>query len=327
MARRLSLICRFVVLNPLLTALFFLLAALATGHGASAAVSCNTQGKCCSSHGFCVVLHQTDDPKHAHFHPEGRDDIFNVRVGTRQWEVKPGQLTFTSRKSSGPTVVLVQGCARNALTGSYCSPWERITVATPFKAAPSAERVSQCQAYRAKIVAQLAENKKLKCGFSGARWATNPDEHFTWCLNLAQADTKHINSEDNHRAQALAGCAQAKAKATPPAPPPYVPPPLPPGTLLGVWDTQTGDGQKYTLLILPQGDNLNVAIGAADKTLDGSIQASFFLEHKRMNFILTQPGIGATSRGAIQLTNDDNFSGTMTKDGGGQTSWTGTRRK
>jgi hypothetical protein len=117
--------------------------------------------------------------------------------------------------------------------------------------------------------------------------------------------------------------------APPPLPPPpkYEPAPLPVGTLLGVWDTQTGDGQKYTLLILPQGNQINVALGANDKTLDGTIQASFFLEHKRMNFVLAQPGIGATSRGSIQLTNDDNFTGTMTKDGGGQTSWTGTRRK
>ena len=125
---------------------------------------------------------------------------------------------------------------------------------------------------------------------------------------------------------------ETKAAPPPPPPPPaapkYEPAPLPVGTLLGVWDTQTGDGQKYTLLILPQGNQISVAVGANDKTLDGSIQASFFLEHKRMNFILTQPGIGATSRGSINLTNDDNFTGTMTKDGGGgQTSWTGTRRK
>lgn len=125
---------------------------------------------------------------------------------------------------------------------------------------------------------------------------------------------------------------QKETTAPPPPPPPptpkYEPAPLPVGTLLGVWDTQTGDGQKYTLLILPQGNQISVAVGANDKTLDGTIQASFFFEHKRMNFILTQPGINATSRGSIHLTNDDNFTGTMTKDvGGGQTSWTGTRRK
>ena len=47
-----------------------------------------------------------------------------------------------------------------------------------------------------------------------------------------------------------------------------------------------------------------------------------------MNFVLTQPGIGAVSRGAIQLTDDDHFTGSLTTDGNGaQRNWTGARRK
>ena len=161
--------------------------------------------------------------------------------------------------------------------------------------------------------------KRPECGLTGARWSTNKKAHMDWCLGL-NGNEAAANAETAARSQGLSSCvAQVKANQN-------LPPPLSPGTLLGVWDTKTGDGQSYTLLVLPQGDTLSVAVGAADKTLDGSIQASFFLEHKRMNFVLTQPGIGATSRGSIQLTDDNNFSGTMTKDGGGQSSWTGKRR-
>lgn len=194
-------------------------------------------------------------------------------------------------------------------------------VAPAPKPEVSASFKTFCESYAsAAFQLSIQAAKHPECKLTGTRWSTNKKFHLDWCLGLNGNETA-ATAETAARSQGLTDCV-ALVKANQNASPP-----LPKGTLIGVWDTKTGDGQSYTLLILPQGDTLSVAVGAADKTLDGSMQASFFLEHKRMNFILTQPGIGATSRGSINLTGDDSFTGTMTKDGGGQTSWTGTRRK
>jgi hypothetical protein len=55
------------------------------------------------------------------------------------------------------------------------------------------------------------------------------------------------------------------------------------------------DGNNYTLNILPSGDALNASLGAVNPSLDGTLQFSFFLDNKRMNFVLTQPKIGASA--------------------------------
>ena len=47
-----------------------------------------------------------------------------------------------------------------------------------------------CRAYANAATAAAADNVKLKCGLSGARWSDKAGDHFGWCMGLREADAK-----------------------------------------------------------------------------------------------------------------------------------------
>ncbi|HXG79933.1 MAG TPA: PAN domain-containing protein [Methyloceanibacter sp.] len=124
----------------------------------------------------------------------------------------------------------------------------------------------------------------------------------------------------------ISGVVRTAATQPKPQPAPASPPQS--KSLVGVWDSQTGDGVTYTLIVERKGGGVSAHVGSADAKLDGTLQATLSADGKQMAFVLTQPKIGVTSRGQISLAgNGDSFEGRITKDTDGiSRSWTGTRR-
>ena len=48
--------------------------------------------------------------------------------------------------------------------------------------AADAAKKAACQAYARTAVAQHAENLRRRCGFTGARWQSNTQNHYNWCM-------------------------------------------------------------------------------------------------------------------------------------------------
>lgn len=47
----------------------------------------------------------------------------------------------------------------------------------------------ECRAYARTATEMAAENSKLKCGFSGARWSGDARDHFGWCMALSEKES------------------------------------------------------------------------------------------------------------------------------------------
>ena len=276
---------------------------------------------------FCILQLRINNPKHVHFKPLGDWEFINVLgQGIKQFEARPGQTVYVNRSANGPTSFGVQFCKRTLTGGTNCSPWTTVTLQEPTVA-----DLEECENYAARAVQAAKDNVTFKCGYVGGRWANDYKAHYNACAFAPGSPP--ILAETKARTADLQTCknkgsANSAQPAEPAKPAPWTPPPLPVGSLIGVWDTKMSDGNNYTLNIMPSGDALNASIGAVNASLDGTLQFSFFQDNKRMNFVLTQPKIGAVSRGAIQVTDDDHFTGSLTTDGSGaQRNWTGTRRK
>jgi hypothetical protein len=66
-----------------------------------------------------------------------------------------------------------------------------------------------CQKYVDEAVAAAKQNETLGCGYSGARWDTDPNGHLAWCLAL-RGDQSAPNTETAARTTGLAACHAAK---------------------------------------------------------------------------------------------------------------------
>jgi hypothetical protein len=97
-------------------------------------------------------------------------------------------------------------------------------------------------------------------------------------------------------------------------------------SLAGTWDSVTGDGINYTLILDSQG---NGSVGAVDPKLSGTLNGTLSADGRSMSFTLNQPGIATVSRGQLELAGAGNaFEGRLTRDtDGASRSWKGTRRK
>ena len=51
-------------------------------------------------------------------------------------------------------------------------------------AAAADDKQTKCTTYAAMATNQAVMAKHLKCGYSGQRWATDNNDHFTWCMGL-----------------------------------------------------------------------------------------------------------------------------------------------
>lgn len=84
----------------------------------------------------------------------------------------------------------------------------------PMGASPS--RDPFCRDYANRTVGQVKESERLRCGFRGARWDTNFDRHWQWCMGR-KSDMP--NSEIAARSQELEDCIAAKRGAVITKPP------------------------------------------------------------------------------------------------------------
>src|SRR5688500_1655096 len=90
---------------------------------------------------------------------------------------------------------------------------------------------AQCRNYADAAAAAAAENTKLQCGFTGARWANDAAGHFNWCMGLDPKDggflglyptslptDPQLASETDGRNSELNKCREAHASQNPVAP-------------------------------------------------------------------------------------------------------------
>jgi hypothetical protein len=194
---------------------------------------------------FVLVPTNTTDPAYIYFYVTGKDDIFNIRQGPRQWEVKPVQVTAVARGSTAEgTKVQVQGCARS-LGMSSCGGWSVFTLVAP--------RTADCRAYTDRAMTAVGKNLSLNCGNSGDRWAPDSSHHFSWCMGLAVTDLGHMHSETALRDQAIQACA-TKASTTTPAPPKSEPSYWSGKSLVGVGLNTERPGNDFKTLDPPTAD-------------------------------------------------------------------------
>jgi len=85
----------------------------------------------------------------------------------------------------------------------------------PMGASPS--RDPFCRDYANRTVGQVKESERLRCGFRGARWDTNFDRHWQWCMGRKSNDLP--NSEIAARSQELEDCMAVKRGAVITKPP------------------------------------------------------------------------------------------------------------
>ncbi len=66
-----------------------------------------------------------------------------------------------------------------------------------------------CQRYSNTAISQQRQNLSRQCGFRGARWQVNYNNHYNWCL---RASTGSANSETNARTTQLRQCRPAQSR-------------------------------------------------------------------------------------------------------------------
>jgi hypothetical protein len=69
------------------------------------------------------------------------------------------------------------------------------------------QAASACNRYAAMAVEQNDENRKRSCGYTGARWQSEPEYHFRWCIE--DNNQRLADRETEARARALEECGRA----------------------------------------------------------------------------------------------------------------------
>lgn len=100
------------------------------------------------------------------------------------------------------------------ITGRYCPEGEMASGihgragiyvdAFGLSCRPTASKAF-CDSYASQAVAQVKEAQQRKCGFAGARWTPNFNDHAGWCMALG-GDRRAPNSEAAARTKELAAC-------------------------------------------------------------------------------------------------------------------------
>lgn len=65
----------------------------------------------------------------------------------------------------------------------------------PFAHAASESEKNYCQHYAATAIEQNKKNIDNNCGYSGARWSSDANGQYQWCLTVKETITQHENSE------------------------------------------------------------------------------------------------------------------------------------
>lgn len=82
-----------------------------------------------------------------------------------------------------------------------------LLVNLPFAHATEESDKNYCQLYAARAIEQNKQNQENNCGYSGARWSSDYNGQYQWCLTVKDAITQHENSE---REQLLEDCLRRK---------------------------------------------------------------------------------------------------------------------
>ncbi len=129
------------------------------------------------------------------------------------------------------------------------------------------------------------------CSGPGAKSGCQPFEEFTHLVTAVAAPTAPVPS----KVPPPAGT-PAPPPVTPPAPAPG-PGPSPAGPFTGTWDTQTGTGGRFTIVLTQNGSVVTGTYTPSSGEIAGTVGAG-----NRLVFTWTQPG--ATGGGVFQLAAD-----------------------
>jgi hypothetical protein len=66
---------------------------------------------------------------------------------------------------------------------------QKPNISLPPVAAPKDLNTRRCDVYAAVAVAQNEANQRNACAFSGGRWNSEFNDHFSWCLSVAGSDS------------------------------------------------------------------------------------------------------------------------------------------
>jgi len=138
-------------------------------------------------------------------------DFFNVIVpGQPQAKVAAGKFIWIPVPANGQVVYSVQDCIDGTagVTRSFCDPWTRIV--------RSFAPVATCQSYANAASAAVSEAASAGCGYTGARWDSNQQNHLNACLNFQGDWQSFVNNETNGRANDLTACKSKTAAASKP---------------------------------------------------------------------------------------------------------------
>jgi hypothetical protein len=109
-------------------------------------------------------------------------------------------ITFTTKKA-GAIMALIAGVAIAASIPAFSQGF-RFRFDGDERGNVEGKRAS-CEVYAQVAVVQAEANRKLRCGYAGGRWDTNPEPHFRWC-RFVRRETIALEARD--RAVELQRC-------------------------------------------------------------------------------------------------------------------------
>ena len=82
-------------------------------------------------------------------------------------------------------------------------------------AAAADDKRTKCTTYAAMATNQAVMAKHLKCGYSGQRWATDTEDHFSWCMGLTDPYPGRIAKERAEQMKELSKCVREHSRSKP----------------------------------------------------------------------------------------------------------------
>src|SRR5579871_786650 len=96
------------------------------------------------------------------------------------------------------------GASRVAMAALALGLASASTLLTPGPAGAVGSVEHFCTIYAAAAMETLGEEQRAQCGYSGARWDTNSQNHYNACMNWGAQRAQLGVGETNARAQDLA---------------------------------------------------------------------------------------------------------------------------
>ena len=94
-----------------------------------------------------------------------------------------------------------------------CAALIAVSIFGLAKAAAADDKRTKCTTYAAMATNEAVMAKHLKCGYSGQRWATDTNDHFTWCMGLTDPYPARIGKERAEQKKELSKCVREHSKS------------------------------------------------------------------------------------------------------------------